>query len=39
MKNNKKYIPEFKTEVVLELLEGKKLVKEIVNDYEINYSA
>ena len=39
MKNNKKYTPEFKTKVVLELLESKKLVKEIVNEYEINYSS
>lgn len=39
MKNNKKYTPEFKAKVVLELLEGKKLVKEIANEYEINYSS
>ncbi|WP_132282060.1 transposase [Natranaerovirga hydrolytica] len=39
MKNNKKYTPEFKTKVVLEVLEGKRLVKEIVNEYEINYSS
>lgn len=38
MENNKKYSPEFKTEIVLELLQDKNMIKDIVNEYGITYS-
>ncbi|QSX05288.1 transposase [Sedimentibacter sp. zth1] len=38
MKNNKNYTPEMKAQAILEVLEDKKMIKEIVNEYEIIYS-
>lgn len=38
MKNNKNYTPEIKAQAVLEVLQNKKMIKEIVNEYEITYS-
>lgn len=38
MENNRKYSPELRAEAVLELLDGKRKVKEIVNEYEITHS-
>lgn len=38
MENNKKYTPEMKAQAVLQVLEGKKMIKEIVNEYEVTHS-